>query len=759
MKRFLLILSSTILVLGCQKEVYHNITVSVNPAEGGTVSPSSGPVLDGTSVSFKATPKGDYIFTGWSGSISGTENPKTVAVTQDMNVTANFTLRSYPLTITVEGAGTVAEKVISTKSEYQSGTVVELTASPSDGWSFDHWGGDLSGNDNPAQITVSSEKTVKAVFVKNNYSFNVKIVGPGAVDEYLVEQTKATMEYGKQVKLVAIPSDGAIFKGWSGDASGNDREIIVQIDKDSDITASFEVPVHTYPLPNLNQPSVMLKRFYPDRFTNKITTYAGNMLTLDYNQDGYPDLITSFTNDEIKAPIRFYLGTSDGALIPDPINDRKIIGLDECRKIIYGEYNGDGIADICIISHGFDFPPFPGDYPLILLSKPDGTYFDVRFPEFVGFYHGGCAGDFDNDGDSDIFFSDSFNKNSVFLINDGLGNFTATQKIVPNTESTVTTELFDINKDGYLDLVLSRPARVIWGNGETFADNEISFLPKMRNGCEEILDFTFYDVDADGNEEVIVSATDINYEIMWEIQILDYVNDDFIDVTENYFDNNENFHTNDGTLIWTNVETEGDKTFLVGRLDTSEKQTIRLFEFEEGKFVCCIPDEEEARHQKNGLCYYCDGQGERLTYLDPDYSEDYYLGNSCIKFSNWPIWQGWSVNYGKFMDFSILEKNGYCLEFAIKNSDPDLFIAFSFETRLQTEPWYFPSYGYNYDAHEHKCDGTWELVQVPLNALKCDDEWTGYYWNTIKTINIMPGECHGKDFYLDEIRIRKILPN
>ena len=109
------------------------------------------------------------------------------------------------------------------------------------------------------------------------------------------------------------------------------------------------------------------------------------------------------------------------------------------------------------------------------------------------------------------------------------------------------------------------------------------------------------------------------------------------------------------------------------------------------------------------------------------------------------------------MDFSYLEQNGYCLEFAIKNTDPDLVIAFAFETRIQTEPWYFPTYSYTFNGNEHILDGTWDVIKIPLSSLKCDDEWTGYYWNTIKTINILPNEYHGKDFYLDEIRIRKAL--
>lgn len=238
MKRFLLILSSALLVLSCQKEVYHNITVSVNPAEGGSVSPVSGPVLDGTSVSFKATPKGDYVFTGWSGSISGTENPKTVAITQDMNVTANFSLRSYPLTITIEGDGTVAEKVISTKSEYQSGTVVELTANPSDHWLFDHWEGDLEGNENPAQITVSTARNVKAVFVEKTYPLTVEIIGKGTVKEEVID-TKSSYQEGTTVKLTAVPDEYWQFDHWEGVVDSLTNPITLTVTNQISLNAVF----------------------------------------------------------------------------------------------------------------------------------------------------------------------------------------------------------------------------------------------------------------------------------------------------------------------------------------------------------------------------------------------------------------------------------------------------------------------------------------------------------------------------------------
>ena len=155
-------------LVSCKQEVFYNITAEAQPDKGGCVvmTPSSGPLLEGSSVSFLAEPNGDYVFSGWSGSLSGSQNPITVVVTTDLNVVANFTLRMYSLTVTTEGEGSVTERVISTKSDYSSGTVVELTALPSDHWAFDHWDGLADAQTNPAIITINEAMAVKAVFVE-----------------------------------------------------------------------------------------------------------------------------------------------------------------------------------------------------------------------------------------------------------------------------------------------------------------------------------------------------------------------------------------------------------------------------------------------------------------------------------------------------------------------------------------------------------------------------------------------------------------
>ena len=239
-KPAVLLLVVSLLLVSCKQEVYYNVTTAVQPAEGGAivVTPSSESVLDGTAITIQAIPNGDYSFTGWGGSLSGTENPTTIVVTTDLNLFANFSLRSYALTITTEGEGSVTEKVVSTKTDYDSGTVVELTAIPSAHWIFDHWEGDLSGNENPVCLTMTSEKMVKAVFLPKNYDLTIKIQGEGAVKERIIE-TKTSYQEGTVVELTANPSEKWAFDHWEGLADTQTSPVVITINEAIEILAVF----------------------------------------------------------------------------------------------------------------------------------------------------------------------------------------------------------------------------------------------------------------------------------------------------------------------------------------------------------------------------------------------------------------------------------------------------------------------------------------------------------------------------------------
>ena len=222
------------------EEVTYKITTFVEASSGGTIttSPSSSTVKKGTSVTFQANPDATHFFAGWTGSLSGTENPKTVTVNSNMNVGASFSLRSYPLNLSVEGSGVVEEKVIESKADYTVGTLIELTAKPADDWMFDHWEGDLSGKDNPIQITISGEKSVKAVFVKKAYSLSIAVEGQGTVSERIVE-TKADYTTGTVVELTAKPADEWRFDHWEGDLLGDDNPAQISVTGEKNVKAVF----------------------------------------------------------------------------------------------------------------------------------------------------------------------------------------------------------------------------------------------------------------------------------------------------------------------------------------------------------------------------------------------------------------------------------------------------------------------------------------------------------------------------------------
>ena len=199
-----------VVLIACSKDpVIYTLTATANPAEGGSVSPSSQQYDSGDVATVTATPSAEYVFQSWSGSASGSSPSTTVTMDSDKAVVANFVKKKYALTVKTEGEGSVTEKVIKAgvATDYTSGTVVELTAVPEGEWLFVEWTGDLTGSENPKEITIDKAKTVTAVFVKKQYPLTIEIEGAGPVSEKVIKQGLAT-DYtsGTIVELTAEPT-------------------------------------------------------------------------------------------------------------------------------------------------------------------------------------------------------------------------------------------------------------------------------------------------------------------------------------------------------------------------------------------------------------------------------------------------------------------------------------------------------------------------------------------------------------------------
>ncbi|MEX0660192.1 MAG: hypothetical protein WEA58_07155 [Balneolaceae bacterium] len=143
----------------------YQLTTTAEPSEAGSVSPATAEVDEGKSIQVTANPNDNWVFEGWQGGHTGSENPATVTVQSDVEIAAVFVKREYPLTVETEGNGEVTEQVIQEKTtDYEHGTTVELTAEPDDNWEFVEWQGDLTGSDNPVTITIDEETSVVATF-------------------------------------------------------------------------------------------------------------------------------------------------------------------------------------------------------------------------------------------------------------------------------------------------------------------------------------------------------------------------------------------------------------------------------------------------------------------------------------------------------------------------------------------------------------------------------------------------------------------
>lgn len=142
----------------------------------------------------------------------------------------------YNLIIEIDGQGVT--RPVHGIHECEKGAEITVTVTPAAGWTFDHWGGDATGDSPTTSITMNEDKFVKAYFVPvlNIFSLSITIDGQGTT-----EPLPGTYTYneGSEVEVTVSPSPGWEFAHWQGDASGNSLTTTVMMNKTKDIIAYF----------------------------------------------------------------------------------------------------------------------------------------------------------------------------------------------------------------------------------------------------------------------------------------------------------------------------------------------------------------------------------------------------------------------------------------------------------------------------------------------------------------------------------------
>jgi subtilisin family serine protease len=211
----------------------------------------------GTTVTLTPTPDGGSVFAGWSGgSCAGTG---ICQATIDATVTATFNAAPpTPFTVTVNKNGTGAGIVTSSpaaincggtcNAQFNQGTTVTLTATPTAGSVFASWSGGCTGT---SACQVAATVTVMATFntLPPPGTFTVTTLKGGTGSGSVVSAPQgidcpvtcsANFLQGTTVILTAAADAGSTFAGWSG--SGCTGTGLCNVSTAATVTAIFDGP-------------------------------------------------------------------------------------------------------------------------------------------------------------------------------------------------------------------------------------------------------------------------------------------------------------------------------------------------------------------------------------------------------------------------------------------------------------------------------------------------------------------------------------
>jgi hypothetical protein len=566
-------------------------TLTVTAETGGSVSTAGGTYNDGTSISITATPNEGYGFVGWNGSDSSSS---TISVTLTANTTIEalfgqlpqLTLPDTPSKMFTKGVGDILSIGFSHAGGYKSTSLsaeygsVSVISEPNEG--------DAEGN-------IVIEYTVNSV---ENVDWTRTIAGTDNIQISFIgaDDLASVSEY--QVRTQPEP----IYKDYL---------------KSNLETKTSRIKVDPHLIRFLNQRDNFDQGCYigenfgdPNNYNLNGNTFDNirDMGYLDINLDGYEDIVMhpiywdgsngSFAS--VKTGIEFYLYDNGKYVYTDIRTQNGFIPEAFLTvKFLIGDFDNDGNPDIYAGNHGTDSEPYIDENQFFLFNDYNQLgYFTILENNFNRNSHFMASADIDNDGDLDVFGGgmypcDRGSKSCDFLINNGGRSFSEgdiMNEVTHNGRKSYffrnisTSDIFDVDGDGYMDLLLhgkgvddnyasfqgmdieeiesipfqASSGKILFGNSNSnFSLDQLKYFPTI-DGYNKGLDFNVYDLDGDGKNEIIILLTGdgsigewisggndndnqltTNWYQGYQIQITQLdENRNIIDVTENFMNGN-----------------------------------------------------------------------------------------------------------------------------------------------------------------------------------------------------------------------------
>jgi len=246
---------------------------------------------------------------------------------------------------------------------------------------------------------------------------------------------------------------------------------------------------------------------------------SGGAIGDDFDNDGYLDLLVSTWDTQ--GQMRLFRNTRDGTF-SERTAQTGLLGFYGGLNMVQADYDNDGHLDVLVLRGAWLGEG--GQHPNSLLrNNGDGTFTDVTFDAGLGRVHyptqTGAWGDYDNDGDLDLYIGNEWSSAmpapSQLFRNNGDGTFTdvAIAAGVTNDAFAKAVIWGDYDGDRWPDLYVSNGLgvnRLYRNNGDgTFTDVAASL---GVTGPTTSFPAWFWDFDNDGVLDLYVAAYDADVE-------------------------------------------------------------------------------------------------------------------------------------------------------------------------------------------------------------------------------------------------------
>jgi hypothetical protein len=248
----------------------------------------------------------------------------------------------------------------------------------------------------------------------------------------------------------------------------------------------------------------------------------------DLNGDSLEDIVISRLQFQTYATFALDILLNNGSggmtLATSDIFSGSVPLVQHPTEVILADLNGDGRSDIFVANSGYDDNPQPGFQNALALTRHDGKLVNAtqNLPQQNDLSHSACAADIDGDQDIDLYIGNYWGLNMFnpeILLNDGSGDFTIGQGLLPSTvmldHSGYTTCAFaDVDNDSSPDLILGHTtainnsppvSEVLLNNGSgVFASLPGAMPPKTYDPTDKAQDIAPVDLNGDNYLDLLV---------------------------------------------------------------------------------------------------------------------------------------------------------------------------------------------------------------------------------------------------------------